>query len=589
MSSLKFLNHYLIRYKYKIYIGCFFIVLSNIFALFPVNLIGRTFDLIVEKIDTFYLTNHIDFKSLYSILLVYVVLLIFFALLKGLFMFFMRQNIIVVSREIEYELKNDIFCHYQKLSSFFYKNHDIGDLLNRLTEDVSRVRMYLGPALMYSFNLLTLIILVLTRMISIHPWLSFLVLAPLPLLSFLIYLVSNKINYKSKAAQNKLSKLTNVVQETFSGIRLVKSFVRESKIIDRFNKSSNNYMLEYISLSKTNSIFFPLVLLLVGLSTIVTIYVGGLLYIRGDISLGEITEFLIYVNMLTWPVTSVGWVTEVIQRAAASQTRINEFLTNKNFSQFHRFSLNPKLEDFIINISCKNLSLQYQEGFSVNNVNLNILNKSMVAFVGGVGSGKTTLIKILAGILPASKGDLLFNDILFSHLNSNSFREYIAYVPQNPFLFSDTIKNNILFGNENATDQRILYLLEKLCILDEVKSFKNHLNTHVGEGGITLSGGQKQRICLVRALVKNPKLLILDDALSSVDSDTEFSIIKFIKTEYSNCTIILTSNRLSVLEHCDNIFVMSNGRIVQSGTPNKLINESGVYYNLFASQLSYSN
>jgi ATP-binding cassette subfamily B multidrug efflux pump len=587
MRSLSYLNKYFFKYRYRICAGFLFIILSNIFALFPVNLIGRTFNLIIDKIKEFNLNGEVNYDGIYYLLLVYVLLLVFFALLKGVFMFFMRQNIIVVSRHIEYEIKNDIYSHYQKMSSNFYKNHDIGDLLNRLTEDVSRVRMYLGPAVMYTFNLVTLITLIVSRMLFISPILTLIVLAPLPILAFLIYRVSHIINLKSTIVQNKLSQLTNVVQETFSGIRLVKSFVREYNIIENFNTHSKEYMSQYISLSKTNAIFFPLMLLMVGCSTILTIYVGGILYINGEVTVGEITEYIIYVNMLTWPVTSIGWVTEVIQRAAASQNRINEFLHKEDYSLFFKYIENNNIDILDKDILLDHVGYKYEDAdiFCLSDINIKVLKGSTVAFVGNVGSGKTTVMQIFAGILSPSKGFFLFENYHFNDIDSNFFRQNVAYVPQDVFLFSDTIKNNIIFGGIDVKDKDLFYIVEKLCLLEEIESFQDGFNTQIGEGGVTLSGGQKQRIALARALIKKPKIILLDDALSNVDSDTESKIINFIKSTFNDSTVVLTSNRLSVLEYCDNIFMLSNGKVVESGTHQYLMNVKNKYYNLFLSQL----
>ena len=587
MRSLSYLNKYFFKYRYRIFIGFLFIVLSNIFALFPVNLIGKTFNLIIDKIKEINLNGEVSYDGVYDLLLKYVLLLVLFALMKGIFMFFMRQNIIVVSRHIEYEIKNDIYSHYQKMSSNFYKNHDIGDLLNRLTEDVSRVRMYLGPAVMYTFNLVTLITLIVSRMLFISPLLTIIVLAPLPILAFLIYRVSHIINLKSTIVQNKLSQLTNVVQETFLGIRLVKSFVREDNIIENFNTHSKEYMSQSISLSKTNAIFFPLMLLMVGCSTILTIYVGGILYINGEVTVGEITEYIIYVNMLTWPVTSIGWVTEVIQRAAASQNRINEFLHKEDYSLFFKYIENNNIDILDKNILLDHVGYKYEDAdiFCLSDINIKVLKGSTVAFVGNVGSGKTTVMQIFAGILSPSKGFFLFENYHFNDIDSNFFRQNVAYVPQDVFLFSDTIKNNIIFGGIDVKDKDLFYIVEKLCLLEEIESFQDGFNTQIGEGGVTLSGGQKQRIALARALIKKPKILLLDDALSNVDSDTESKIINFIKSTLNDSTVILTSNRLSVLEYCDNVFMLSNGKVVESGTHPYLMSLKNNYYNLFLSQL----
>jgi len=587
MKSLFFLNKYLGKYSAKISLGFFFIILANISALFPAHLIGKSFNLIASEIDKSKIGT-IDLNSLYYFLSIYAALLILFAILRGVFMFYMRQNIIVVSRFIEYDLKNEIYEHYQHLSSSFYNNHDVGDLLNRITEDVSRVRMYLGPAIMYSLNLITLICLILYRMLTVSPELTLIVLSPLPLLSVLIYKVSHKINFKSNIVQQKLSSLTNTVQEAFSGIRLVKSFVREKEIMTDFNRITYEYMNENIQLSKINAIFFPLISLLVGASILLTVYVGGLSTIDNLITVGDVAEFIIYVNMLTWPATSIGWVTEVIQRAAVSQARINEFLNNKDYSQFYKvnhteYTFKAKIQ----NIHGSNLLYKYSNSkkLVLNGIDFSINLNKITGFVGHIGSGKTTILKLIAGIFKPSSGQILFDQIESKNFDWFQFRNMVAYVAQDVFLFSDSIRNNILFGAQNIRDKDLLYVTDQLCILDEIKGFKNGFDTIIGEGGITLSGGQKQRIALARALIRKPKILILDDALSNVDSDTEIKIMNYIKTKLTDTAIILTSNRLSVLSFCNQIYVLKSGNIIQKGLHVDLIDQSGEYQKLFFNQM----
>ena len=586
MKSLIYLNQYLSKYRLSIVIGLFFVILGNIFALIPANLIGRSFDLITQAIGQAKLNNNLD--SLYYSLSIYAILLVLVALTRGVFMFFMRQSIIVASRNMEYDLKNTVFKHYQYLSSSFYQKHDSGDLLNRITEDVSRVRMYLGPAIMYTFNLFTLIALVLSRMLMVSPLLTAIVLVPLPILSFLIYKVSHKINIQSGLVQHKLSNLTNVVQETFSGIRLIKSFVREKQVLNYFKNNSIDYMNLNISLSRTNSIFFPLVLFLVGFSTLLTVYTGGVLAAKNYISIGEVAEFIIYVNMLTWPATSVGWVTEVIQRAAASQSRINNFLSQKDYTIFHS-NISPLLKHKIYDheIRLVNLSYQYSNTniLALKDINLDLKINHTIGFVGSVGAGKSTILKILCGILKPSEGKLLFDNIPNEKINWKQLRNDISYVSQDVFLFSDSIRNNILFGVEDISDSELMMVVKQTCLFDELQSFKNGLDTHIGEGGITLSGGQKQRIALARALVRKPKFLFLDDALSSVDSSTELLIINYLQKYFLSTTVFLSSNRLSVLNYCDSIIVLKSGKIIQKGNHNSLIKLKGEYRKLFFNQM----
>ena len=582
MKQLFYLNKYIKKYRVKITLGFVFVVLSNLSALLPANLIGKSFDLIIEEINLYTSSSQ---SKLFETIIVYSVLLILFAILKGVFMYFMRQNIIVVSRHIEYDLKNEIFKQYQKLSPNFYQKNDSGDIINRISEDVSRVRMYLGPAIMYSFNLTTLISLILFRMVYISPFLTMVVILPLPLLSFLIYKVSNKINRKSFDVQKTLSSLTNTVQEAFSGIRLVKSFVNENPLQNDFDQISEKYKSVNIELAKINSVFFPLVLLLVGLSILLTVYVGGNLVLSDKVSIGQVTEFIIYVNMLTWPVTSIGWVTEVIQRASASQERINQFLNEKDFTIF---SKNENLKKVVFNnlIHFRNVDYVYPKSniSAVKNLNFEIKKSEKIAFVGNVGSGKTTILKILCGILIPKVGEIYIDDARYKEIDWFNFRKSISYVSQNVFLFSDTIKNNISLHNPKIGDSKIITLLKKLAIYDEILSFEDGINTHVGEGGITLSGGQKQRIALARALISKPKILILDDALSKVDSDTESKIIDFVLNEFEDSTIILSSNRLSILSTCSNIFVLKSGEIIDSGIAKDLIKKKGEFRNLYLNQ-----
>ena len=585
MEHLNYLNKFFLKYQKKIFFGFLFVVLANILALLPANLIGRSFDLIIDKLSH---VSNSSLGDLYKELFIYSSLLILFALIRGVFMFYMRQNIIVVSRYIEYDLKNEIYQQYQYLSSNFYQKNDSGDLLNRITEDVSRVRMYLGPAVMYSFNLITLMTLIVSRMLFISPFLTFMVLLPLPILSFLIYKVSHKINLRSSKVQQTLSALTNFVQESFAGVRLIKSFVKEQDIINNFNLLSKKYKDEHILLARVNSVFFPLVLLLVGVSILITVYVGGTLVLKGLITIGEVTEFIIYVNMLTWPVTSVGWVTEVIQRASASQARINEFLSEKDFTIF-RINDHNQLKEiaFNNNMMIKKISYTYPENdlLAINKISCSIKKSSTVAFVGSVGSGKSTILKLLTGILVPSSGDLFFDEISSRNVNWSVFRKEIAYVSQDVFLFSDSIRNNILFGHRNILDRDLFFIIDQLCLKSEIASFSNGLDTYVGEGGITLSGGQKQRVAIARALITKPKILILDDALSSVDSETELKILNFINKYLSKTTIIISSNRLSVLSICDNIFVLKSGCLIQEGSAKQLIRIDGVFKKLFFNQI----
>tara|TARA_B100001250_G_scaffold394195_1_gene397807 strand:- start:542 stop:1828 length:1287 start_codon:yes stop_codon:yes gene_type:complete len=425
-------------------------------------------------------------------------------------------------------------------------------------------------------------------MLTVSPELTLIILSPLPLLSVLIYRVSHNINFKSSIVQNQLSKLTNTAQEAFLGIRLIKSFVREKNIIKEFNHVSEEYMNHSIQLSKINAIFFPLISLLVGVSILLTIYVGGISVIDGSISVGEITEFIIYVNMLTWPATSIGWVTEVIQRAAASQSRINEFLNNKDYTSFHLSSQ----EDHIFKhqlqyINFTDLSYTYSgsNSLAINCVNLDLKVNNITAFVGHVGSGKTTILQLMAGILKPSSGHMFLDDIPSDHFDWFKFRNSVSYIHQDVFLFSDSIRNNILFGVKDVSKEDLFNIAKQVHMLDEIQGFENGFDTIIGEGGITLSGGQKQRIALARALIRKPSILFLDDALSNVDSSTEIKIVNYITNNLTNTAIFLTSNRLSVLSLCNQIFVLKSGKVIQEGSHKDLIQKEGEYQKLFFRQM----
>ncbi len=446
MHSLIYLNKFFLKYKLKILIGFLFVILSNLFALLPANLIGRSFDLIRDEISVLKSPGEVNVDSLYYFLAIYASLLVFCALMRGVFMFYMRQNLIVVSRYIEYDLKNEIYQKYQYLALNFYQNRDSGDLLNRITEDVSRVRMYLGPAVMYSLNLLILITLILSRMFMVSPQLTIIVLLPLPLLSILIYNVSHKINLKSSVVQKNLSSLTSVTQSVFSGIRLVKSFVRENEVNNKFKELSADYMNNNISLSLVNSIFFPLVLFLVGFSVLLTIYFGGLFVLKDVVTVGQVAEFIIYVNMLTWPVTSIGWVTEVIQRAAASQYRINEFLDTKEHTTFYNSISNEKFTIPTKNIIFQDTVHKYLDSKRTvsNKINLTIPINQMVAFVGHVGSGKTTMIKLLSGLLVPSSGKY-FSTILMPNFSIGINLEALFHMSHKMFFYSQIVLKIIFY------------------------------------------------------------------------------------------------------------------------------------------------
>jgi ATP-binding cassette subfamily B protein len=589
MKSLFYLNKYLWKYKWRLLLGVLFVGISNVFAIFPAQVIRHAFNLIKENVLIYNILNGFSFQLefydyFFQILLIYGGLILLFAVLKGIFMFFMRQTIIVVSRFIEYDLKNEIYEHYQLLDASFYKSHNTGDLMNRISEDVSRVRMYLGPAIMYTINLLVLFALVIFTMLTINVKLTLYVLTPLPVLSFIIYKVSGIIHKKSESVQSKLSDLSTIVQEVFSGIRVIKSYNKQDIFINDFEKESMSYKELNLDLAQVNALFMPAMILLIGISTILTVYIGGLLTIEGQITTGNIAEFVIYVNMLTWPVASVGWVTSLVQRAAASQKRINEFLNTqpqiKNEEEEH-FEIKGRIE-------FKNVSFIYPHtGIrALHNVSFVIPEGRSLGIIGKTGAGKTTIASLILRLYDVTEGEILVDHRNIKKINLYDLRKAIGYVPQDSFLFSDTIANNIAFGNPAAEGNRDL--IEKYAkiahVHENIIHFPKGYETVVGERGITLSGGQKQRIAIARALIKQPKILIFDDCLSAVDSQTEEHILRHLRNEMKGKTSIIISHRISSVIHCDNIIVLEKGEIIEQGTHKELLKKQGFYFELYNNQ-----
>jgi ATP-binding cassette subfamily B protein len=496
----------------------------------------------------------------------------------------MRQLIIVTSRLIEFDLKNEIFTQYEKLSLNFYKKNKTGDLMNRISEDVSKVRMYFGPAIMYTINMITLFIIVITYMIQIDKTLTLYTLIPLPVLSLSIYVLSKVINERSRIVQEYLSKLTAFTQELFSGINVIKAYSIEKYTLNDFNDIANQSKQKNISLYKANALFFPLMALLIGASNIIVIYIGGVRYINGLVSIGVIAQFLIYVNMLTWPVAVVGWVTSIVQQAEASQKRINEFLNFKPEIQ------NETLNDTLISgkIEFKNVSFIYDDTHikALKNVNFVIEQGKTLAILGKTGSGKSTIAGLIARLYDVKDGLILIDNTPIKKLNLSSLRRSIGFVPQEAFLFSDTIKNNIKFGNEKAQEDLIKNAAKRSHIHHNIEQFKNKYETFIGERGVTLSGGQKQRISIARAIIKEPQILIFDDCLSAVDTETEEVILNNLNIVSKNKTTIIISHRVSSTKNADYIIVLDNGEIIQKGTPYELTNTEGFYQNLYNQQLT---
>jgi len=584
MKALQHLNKYFWKFRYRFILGLIFIFISNIFGLYPPIYIGEVLNLISDSINQNDSSGNTIQSILKGQLAYYAFLVLLFAIGRGLFMFFMRQTLIVMSRMIEYDLKNEIYDHYQKLSISFYKRNKTGDLMNRISDDVSKVRMYLGPAILYSTNLIISIALIVPKMISVSPKLTLFALSPLPILVLAIYKVSSIMNTKSEIVQRQLSKLSSISQETFSGIRVIKSYTQEDFANAQFMDAAEDYKVKNLDLVKVNALFFPLMILLIGFSTLFTIYIGGLEAIAGKIQIGDIATFVIYVNMLTWPVASLGWVTSIVQRAAASQQRINEFLNEEPEI------LNPTNEPISIggDLHFKNVSFIYPDTgiTAINNLSFMLKSGQTLGVIGKIGSGKSTVAELLCRIIDPTDGEITIGSDVISKVNLNSLRSAIGYVPQESFLFSDTIYNNIAFGKQNATEEEVISASKSAGIYDNIMQFKDQFTTLVGERGITLSGGQKQRVSIARALIRDRELMLFDDCLSAVDTETEELILQNIKDKSVSKTTIIISHRASSLKHADKIIVLDKGTIVEQGSPSELLSLNGEYAEIYNKQLS---
>ena len=583
MKDLSYLNKYLLKYKYYYTIGVIFILISTVFAVIPATLIRETFNLI-ESGYSQYENGEILIKSkILKDVLFYSSGIILAAVVRGFFMYMMRQTIIVASRRIEYDLKNDVFFHYQTLPLEFYKRNNTGDLMNRISEDVSKVRMYLGPALMYGMNVTILMFIVIPFMFYINLNLAFYSLIPLPFLVICIYFVQNVINKRSEEIQKSLSNLSTYVQETFSGIRLIKSFVREINFSNVFSEKSNDYKNKSISLQYVLALFFPVIMTLIGLSIMITVYVGAIEVFDGNLTIGNIAEFLIYVYLLTWPVTSLGWITSIVQRASASQRRINEFLNEKNTI---KSSSNKRLE-IKGAVEFKNVCFKYQDtGIDgMDNISFKLKAGDSLGIIGSTGSGKSTIANSILRLFDIDSGKILIDNVSIKDLDTSYFRRQVGYVPQDVFLFSDTIENNILFGSEDNSIQKVKTAAENSDLMRNIESFPNKFNTKIGERGITLSGGQKQRISIARAIIKEPKLLILDDCLSAVDTKTENVILENLKKIMIEKTSIIISHRISSVKLAKKIIVIENGKIIEEGDHKTLLETKGNYYKLYRQQI----
>ena len=581
MKELKRLNSFLLKYKGRLAVGLIITIVARLFSLVTPRLVGDS----MTTIENYLNLETISSEELREVLLTNIILIIAASLISGFFTFLMRQTIINVSRYIEYDVKNQIFAHYQSLDQTFYKKNRTGDLMNRISEDVSKVRMYYGPVIMYGTNAIVLFLVIITYMYSVAPQLTVYSLIPLPILSIFIYKISNLINLKSTKVQESLSDLSSYSQESFSGISILKSFNLQRKIFDKFNNFALTSYRNNLSLAKIQAWFFPIILFLIGLSNLIVIYIGGREFINGNIEIGVIAEFIIYVNMLTWPVTLVGWVTSIVKQAEASQKRINEFLDSKSSLEDGHLSIKDRNSK---NIIFKNVTFTYQRtGIKVfDSFNLEIEEGKTLGIIGKVGSGKTTLLDLLSRVYDPEKGSILYNNKDIRSFKINNLRGLFSYVPQNNFLFSDSIYKNIQFGNPDASNEQVQKAAKLSEIDSEIDKFEKGYRTILGERGITLSGGQIQRVSIARSLIKDSALYLFDDCFSSLDTDTEERLINNLKNRLKNKSVVIVSHRVSCIKHSDKIIVLENGKIIQEGTHKNLINIDGYYKELYNKQNS---
>ncbi|MDG1930178.1 MAG: ABC transporter ATP-binding protein [Flavobacteriaceae bacterium] len=584
MRALQYLNRYLKKYRFLLLLGLLFTVSSRVFAVLAPSLVGDS----ITAIEQFVRSGETDLTSIKRLLLTNIALIVGAALISGVFTFSMRQTIINVSRHIEYDLKNTVYNHYQKLSLRFYKQNRVGDLMSRISEDVSRVRMYVGPALMYSINTITLFIIVISYMVSVAPKLTLYTLLPLPILSFLIYRLSRAIHERSTLVQQMLSKLSTFSQESFSGINVIKSYAIESNRTLEMASISKESRTKNMSLVQVQAWFFPLMILLIGVSNVLVIFIGGNQYMNGQIELGVLAEFIIYVNMLTWPVATVGWVTSIIQQAEASQKRINEFLGQEPDIQDSK-TANKKIEHFDISFNKVNLIYDDTGIQALKDVSFKLPAGKTLAIMGPTGSGKTTLLQLLSKTYLPHSGKVSLGDFPLQDYTQQDIREIMGVVPQQPFLFSDTIAHNIRFGKPDATEQEIEKAAKQASVHANIIEFKSGYETMLGERGITLSGGQKQRVSIARALIKNPKILLLDDCLSAVDTETEEAILNELKENNKNTSTLIVCHRVSSAKNADYILILKDGEIAQYGTHKELVNKAGYYKELYEEQRQEEN
>ena len=580
MKELQYLNKYFIKYKFRFLIGITITIASQIFSLYTPKLISKS----ITAIENFN-KNGGSSELIKNQLFQNIMWILITTLIAGALRFLMRQTLIVMSRHVEFDLKNEIFKHYEVLDQKFYKQNRTGDLMNRISEDVAKVRQYVGPALMYTINTLISFIVVIIYMFNVSPILTLYTVVPLPILAFIVFKLSKEINTRSTLFQNYLSTVFNFTQEIFSGVRVVKAYTLEKQYSKSLNAIAVESKSKSLDLARVQSLLGPLMIALIGISNLVVIYFGGMMYINGTIkSIGTIAEFILYVNMLTWPVTSIGWVSSLIQEAEASQKRINAFL------KIEPAIKNKRSEKSNIQgeIEFEGVTFTYEETQikAINNLTFKVKKGETLAILGSTGSGKSTVLNLITRLYDIDKGTIKIDGICIANLNLSDLRNCVGFVPQDAFLFSDSIKNNIKFGNELATDEAIVDVAKEAMVHDNIVAFKNQYETILGERGITLSGGQKQRVSIARALLKSPEILLLDDCLSAVDTETEEQILNNLSRITKDKTTIIVSHRVSSIKNANYIIVLDQGQIIEEGTHTQLINIGGYYADLYLKQLS---
>ena len=580
MKELQYLNKYFAKYKYRFLLGIFITIIAQIFSLFTPKLISKSFKAIEEFHKSGVSSAVIKTELIHNILLI-----IATTLIAGVLTFLMRQTLIVMSRHVEFDLKNEVFRQYENLSQNFYKQNRTGDLMNRISEDVGKVRMYVGPAVMYTINTFIRFTIVIIYMYNVSPRLTLYTLLPLPILAFIIFKLSSEINKRSTIFQQYLSKISSFTQEIFSGVRVVKAYALENQYQNNLVDLAKESKTKSMSLARVQSLFGPLMIALIGVSNLVVIYFGGLMYINGTIkSIGTIAEFILYVNMLTWPVASIGWVSSLVQEAEASQKRINEFL------KIEPEIKNKATEHSIIkgDIEFKNVTYTYQdtEITALDNISFTVKKGETLAILGKTGSGKSSILSLITRMYDINQGSVTIDGKKIDEVNLSDLRNAIGIVPQDAFLFSDTIKNNIMFGKADASDEEVFTAAKQAVVHDNIVNFSSQYETILGERGITLSGGQKQRVSIARAIIKDPEILLFDDCLSAVDTETEEQILNNLMKISKNKTTIIVSHRVSSAKNADKIIILENGKILQEGSHNQLVNQEGYYSELYLKQLS---